>query len=171
MRFLQEASINKYEAILERSKTKHKEIMKKMRHLSKMQKPRFDEMVHRYHDEVFSEVDCTECGLCCRNLGPVFRNTDVKHICSKVGMAEKEFHEKYLVQDPDGVGFMLRELPCPFQDADNRCSIYDTRTLSCVNFPHTESGNIQKKLVGLALDSLYCPAAFMICEKIIDGYK
>jgi hypothetical protein len=140
-----------------------------MKHLSKLSKQGFDATVHRYHDEVFGEIDCTQCGLCCRNLGPIFRNTDIKHICATIGTPEKEFMTK-LMQDPDGVGFMLRELPCPFQDADNRCSIYDVRTLSCRNFPHTESVNIQKKLVGLALDSLFCPAAFLICEKIIDNY-
>ncbi len=162
--------INKYEILLERSKTKHKEVMKKMKHLSKMTKPHFDAIVHKYHEEVFSEIDCTECGLCCRNLGPVFRNTDIKHICSKIGLNVNDFHDKYLVQDPDGVGFMLRELPCPFQEPDNKCSIYDVRTLSCIVCPHTESVNIQKKLVGLALDSQFCPAAFMICERIIADY-
>jgi Fe-S-cluster containining protein len=74
------------------------------------------------------------------------------------------------MQDPDGVGFMLKELPCPFQNGDNTCAVYEKRTLSCSNFPHTESVNIQKKLVGLALDSLFCPAAFLISEKIIAGY-
>lgn len=145
--------------------------MRKMRHLSKLSKRDFDATVHRYHDEVFAEIDCTECGLCCRNLGPVFRNTDVMHICSAIGTNEKEFRNRYLMQDPDGVGYMLKELPCPFQEADNTCAVYEERTLSCRNFPHTKSVNVQKKLVGLALDSLYCPAAFLICEKIMENYK
>lgn len=141
-----------------------------MRHLSKLTKPHFDSLVHAYHDEVFSEIDCTDCGLCCRNLGPIFRNTDIKHICATIGTPEKEFMDTYLTQDPDGVGFMLKELPCPFQEKDNTCGIYEVRTLSCVHFPHTQSVNIQKKLVGLALDSQFCPAAFLICEKIIEHY-
>ncbi|HPX48259.1 MAG TPA: YkgJ family cysteine cluster protein, partial [Treponemataceae bacterium] len=88
----------------------------------------------------------------------------------EIGTDPKKFTEQNLRQDPDGVGFLLKELPCPFQNADNTCSVYDVRTLSCKSFPHTESKNIQKKLVGLALDSLYCPAAFLICEKIIEKY-
>lgn len=165
-----EDSITKYEHILERSKAKHKEVMKKMRHLSRLKKPGFDRIVHGYHEEVFSEIDCTECGICCRNLGPVFRNTDIKHICAAIGEDPAAFHARHLVQDPDGVGFMLRELPCPFQNGDNTCSVYEVRTLSCVNFPHTQSVNVQKKLVGLALDSMFCPAAFLIAEKIIENY-
>lgn len=141
-----------------------------MKHLSKLRKKGFDEIVHQFHDEVFGSIDCTECGLCCKNMGPIFRNTDIKHICAAVGLDLKRFLEERLMQDPDGVGFMLKELPCPFQNEDNTCSIYDVRTLSCSNFPHTKSTGIQKKLVGLALDSLYCPAAFLICEKIIETY-
>ena len=141
-----------------------------MRHLSKLNKQGFDKMVHGYHDEVFSRIDCVKCGVCCKNLGPIFRNTDIKHICATVGLSPKQFMDEYLEQDPDGVGFMLRKLPCPFQNEDNTCSVYDVRTLSCSNFPHTQSVNIQRKLVGLALDSLFCPAAFLIAEKIIDNY-
>ena len=60
--------------------------MKKMRHLSKLKTPGFDKMVHDFHDEVFNSLDCTKCGLCCRNMGPIFRNTDIKHICATIGM-------------------------------------------------------------------------------------
>jgi len=141
-----------------------------MRHLTKRNIKGFDRMVHGFHDEVFDEIDCTKCGLCCRNMGPIFRNTDIKHICAEIGTPSKKFMDDYLQQDPDGVGFMLKELPCPFQNEDNSCSIYDVRTLSCVNFPHTKEENIQRRLVGLALDSLYCPTAFLICEKILAVY-
>ncbi len=144
--------------------------MRHMKHLSKLNRQGFDKLVHGYHEEVFSQIDCVKCGACCKNLGPVFRNTDIKHICATVGLSPKAFMDEYLEQDPDGVGFMLKKLPCPFQNEDNTCSVYDVRTLSCSNFPHTQSGNIQRKLVGLALDSLFCPAAFLIAEKIIDNY-
>lgn len=159
-----------YERILLTSKAKHTEIKKRMRYLSKLHSPGFDKAVHAFHEEVFSQVDCTECGLCCKSLGPIFRNTDIKHICAEIGTSPKAFMKEYLEQDPDGVGYMLKKLPCPFQNEDNTCSVYEVRTLSCINFPHTEAKNIQRKLVGLALDSLHCPAAYMICEKIIAKY-
>ncbi len=161
---------NEYRAILEKSRAKKAEILRKMRHLSRMNRKGFDQMVHGFHDEVFSEIDCKKCGECCRNLGPVFRNTDIKWICATIGTNSREFMNKNLEQDPDGVGFILKKLPCPFQNEDNTCSIYEVRPLSCSNFPHTKSLNIQRKLVGLALDSQFCPAAFLLCEKIIAAY-
>lgn len=163
-------SKNEYRAILEKSRTKRAETMRKMRHLSRMNRKGFDRMVHDIHDEVFAEIDCRKCGECCRNLGPVFRNSDIKLICSAIGLGDKAFMDTYLEQDPDGVGFILKRLPCPFQEEDNACSIYEERPLACSNFPHTQSVNIQRKLVGLALDSQFCPAAFLICERIIEAY-
>jgi Fe-S-cluster containining protein len=159
-----------YEKILRESKLKHEAILRRMRQLARLSKKGFDAQVHAYHREVFATIDCMKCGNCCRNYGPVFRESDLKHICKSRGLPVREFFDEYLEQDPDGVGYQLRALPCPLQDPDNTCSEYEHRTLSCRAFPHTESKNIQRKLAGLALDSLYCPAAFLICEKIIENY-
>ena len=71
----------------------------------------FESAIHKYHDEVFDQIDCKECGLCCRNISPIFRKSDIKHICDYIGTPEKPFKEKYLMQDPDGVGFMLKKEP------------------------------------------------------------
>lgn len=162
--------INEYEHLLEKSKVRYPEILKQMRHFSKMNKKNFDHIVHDYHNEIFSQIDCTKCGHCCRSYGPVFRNTDVKHICKELGTSEKEFTAKYLQPDSEGVGFELQKLPCPLQNEDNSCSVYDVKPLSCSSFPHTLGRSIQRKLAGLAHDSLHCPAAYLICEKIIAEY-
>lgn len=162
--------IPEYEKILLRSNAKHPETLRKMRHLSRLSKNGFDAIVHKYHEEVFTIMDCQKCGNCCRNMGPRFRESDIKHICKTSGTNAKSFMERYLKEDPDGVGYVLKELPCPFQNEDNSCSNYENRTLSCREFPHTESRSMQKKLVGLAYDSLICPAASLISDKIIDNY-
>ena len=159
-----------YEKILLKSNAKHTETLRKMRHLSRLSKNGFDAIVHKYHEEVFAIIDCQKCENCCRSMGPRFRETDIKHICKSSGIHAQSFLEHYLKDDPDGVGYVLKELPCPFQNEDNSCSNYENRTLSCRDFPHTESRNIQKKLVGLAYDSLICPAASLISDKIINNY-
>jgi hypothetical protein len=162
--------IPEYEELLKRSNAKHKDILKKMRYLSKLNRNGFDITVHGYHDDIFSVIDCTKCGNCCRNYGPRFRETDIKLACRETGMDPRIFKHEKLEQDPDGVGYILKELPCPFQNTDNTCSIYAVRTLSCRQFPHTLEKNIQRRLVGLALDSRYCPAAYLIAERIIAEY-
>jgi len=96
-----------------------------------------------------------------------FRETDIKRLCKARGMDASEFKDAYLKQDEDGVGFVLKELPCPLQNDDNSCSEYENRPLACQEFPHTQSRNIQRHLVGLALDSLVCPAAYLIAERLM----
>lgn len=162
--------IPEYARLLDKSKARHKDLLRQMRHLSKLNKSGFDRTVWGYHDEIFEDIDCQKCGNCCRDMGPRFRESDVKLICKSSGQDPRAFAERYLKQDDEGVGYVLKEMPCPFQNADNSCSEYESRTLSCRDFPHTQSKNIQKKLVGLALDSLVCPAAYLIAEKIIEEY-
>jgi uncharacterized protein len=155
-----------YENLLAKSATRHKEILKNMKHLSKQNKAGFDSLVARFHDEVFGGIDCLQCGHCCKSMSPRFRETDIKLFCKSNGLDQRAFRDDLLKQDEEGVGFVLKTLPCPFQNADNTCSDYEHRTLSCRDFPHTRSRGIQKKLAGLAYDSLVCPAAYLIIEKI-----
>jgi Fe-S-cluster containining protein len=159
-----------YEGLLNKSRLRHKDILKNLKRLSKLTKPDFDRAVRGYDAAAFARIDCRRCGNCCRNYGPRFRESDIKAICKSAGLDRREFADAYLEPDSDGTGYQLRKLPCPFQAADNSCSEYEHRTLSCRQFPHTSGGGIQKKLAGLALDSLVCPAAYLICERIIAEY-
>lgn len=159
-----------YVRILEKSKAKHDEIVKKMRHISKHNNTGFDRDVWGFHDEVFDAMDCLACGHCCKTMSARFRETDIKLLCKATGQDPVAFKKRYLKQDEEGVGYVLKELPCPLQNEDNTCSEYEHRTLSCKDFPHTKARNVQKHLVGLAYDSLVCPAAYLIIEKIIAKY-
>lgn len=141
-----------------------------MRHLSKMNKNGFDQIVAKYHDAVFAQIDCLQCGNCCRALGPRFREMDIKLICKETGELPKAFKSRYLKNDDEGIGYVLKEMPCPFLGEENMCSVYELRTLSCQEFPHTQSRNVQKHLVRLSYNSLICPAAFLIAVKIMEEY-
>jgi uncharacterized protein len=159
-----------YARILDKSKATHDEIVKKMRHLARFDTSGFDRDVWGFHDEVFAKIDCLECGNCCKAMSPRFRETDVKLLCKATGDNPTAFKKRYLKQDEEGVGYVLQELPCPLQNEDGSCSEYELRTLSCKEFPHTKDRNIQKHLVGLAYDSLVCPAAYLIIERIIEKH-
>ncbi len=156
-----------YQRLLEKSAARYKDILKQLRFLAKRNKTGFDSLVAGFHDEVFSKINCLDCGNCCRAMSPRFRETDIKLICKACGRDPKSFKAEYLKPDEDGVGWVLRELPCPLQNEDGSCSEYELRTLSCREFPHTRSRAIQRKLAGLAHDSLVCPAAYLIAEKIL----
>jgi Fe-S-cluster containining protein len=162
--------IPEYQRILDKANARNKEIKRQMTHLSKMNKNGFDQIVAKYHDEVFADIDCLKCGNCCRALGPRFREMDIKLLCKETGGTPKAFKAKYLKEDDEGVGYVLKELPCPFLNEDDSCSEYDRRTLSCQEYPHTQSRSIQRHLVRLSYNSLICPGAYLIAVKIMENY-
>ncbi|OHD15113.1 MAG: hypothetical protein A2Z96_02745 [Spirochaetes bacterium GWB1_48_6] len=162
--------IPEYEKILEKSKSQQKEIQRQMLFLSKLNKKNFDHIVADYHDEVFAEIDCLKCGNCCRVLGPRFRDKDVKIIAKEIGTTPGEFVAEYLKADVDAAGYDLKTVPCPFLELDNSCNIYKKRPLSCEEFPYTQDHNIQRHLVRLAHNTLICPGAFLIVEKIMEEF-
>ena len=45
-----------------------------------------DEVVHRLHDEIVAQIDCTECGNCCNVLIPGVSEAEILRL-SKIGRA------------------------------------------------------------------------------------
>lgn len=162
--------IPEYEKILEKSKGMQKEIHRQMLYLSKLNKKNFDHVVADYHDEVFAEIDCLKCGNCCRVLGPRFRDKDVKIVAKEIGTTPEAFKAQYLKGEEDAAGYDLKVTPCPFLNQDNSCSVYHKRPLSCEEYPYTQDRAIQRHLVRLAHNTLICPGAFLIVEKIMAEY-
>lgn len=159
-----------YQRILDKARAKEKEILRQMLHLSKFNRTGFDQMVARYHAAVFEKIDCLECGNCCRIIGPRFRDKDIKILAKDTGLNPKTFVAQYLKSDIDPDFFVLEKLPCPFLNDDNTCSEYEKRPLSCEEFPYTETKNIQRHLVRLGHSAMFCPAAALIVEKIMEEY-
>jgi uncharacterized protein len=160
-----------YQRILDKSRAKEKELLKKMEHLQKFNRSGFDVTVTKYHNEVFEKIDCLQCGGCCRAIGPRFREKDVKVLSKAIGLPPKTFVSQYLKPDIDEDFYVLERLPCPFlNEADNSCTDYDIRPLSCAEFPYTNTHNIQRHLVRLAHSAMFCPAAALIVEKILEEY-
>jgi hypothetical protein len=71
-----------------------------------------DRIAKRTHREVFEQINCLECGNCCRTLATGFTDEDVKRISAHVKMTEEEFRTQYLEHDEWG-GTVTKSLPCP----------------------------------------------------------
>ncbi len=161
---------SEYEAILAKSRAQKKEILHKLAHLSKFNKNGFDRIVRGYHEAVFKNIDCLQCGNCCRLIGPRLRDKDYKVLAKEDCLTPKNYMMDYLKDDGDSGFYLFRELPCPYINEDNRCSVYEKRPLSCEEFPYTDGHNIQKHLVRLGHSAMVCPAAALIAERVIKEY-
>jgi len=124
-----------------------------------------DDAFHAVHEEVFAELNCLECANCCKTTSPIFYQTDIERAARFLKLKPGAFVEQYLRVDDDG-DHVLKSSPCPFLDADNYCSIYESRPKACREYPHTD----RKKMVQIMdltyKNTLVCPAVLEMVERL-----
>jgi Fe-S-cluster containining protein len=62
--------------------------------------------------------------------------------------------------------FVLKKAPCPFLNADNYCSIYNSRPTACREYPHTNRKKMRQILDLTFRNTLVCPAVLKITEEL-----
>jgi Fe-S-cluster containining protein len=135
------------------------------RQLSKKNPGKVDEAFQNLHEAVFAEVNCLDCGNCCKSLGPRITGADVRRISSVLKIKPSELTEKYLRLDEDD-DYVFRNMPCPFLSEDNYCKIYDDRPRACRDYPHTDRRRMQQILDITLINTETCPAVFEIVERL-----
>ncbi len=144
-------------------------IKRQMKYLGRFNIKNFDHIVAQMSDEAFAEIDCLKCGNCCRTTGPKMTDSEIRRACKAAGLDQESFKAKALKHD-DELGWMLVAPPCPFLRDDNACDIFDARPRDCDDFPYMRDRGIQRSLGRLAFNTTFCPAAYVIAEKIIERF-
>jgi Fe-S-cluster containining protein len=124
-----------------------------------------DETFHALHKEVFEEVNCLDCGNCCKSLGPRVTDADIRRISSALKMKPADLTSKYLRLDEDN-DYVFSSMPCPFLDQDNYCKIYENRPRACRDYPHTDRRRMIQILDITLKNTSTCPAVFEIVERM-----
>jgi len=158
------------ESELQKAKNKYKENKILMEKLKRMKRKDIDKLFVNIHEEVFSEIDCMECGNCCKALGPKVNNRDIDRIGKFINMRAGKVRKNYLQVDEDN-DFIFQSLPCPFLKEGNVCSVYEARPKACSEYPHTDMPNMQKKLHITLKNSLICPGVSRILERVREELK
>jgi uncharacterized protein len=136
-----------------------------LKKISSKNNRKIDDIAEKLHDEAFEKIDCRDCGNCCKTTSPRFNTADIRRISAHVGLSESAFEQKYLQFDEDG-DRVVKTLPCPFLDADNACSIYEVRPKDCQEYPHTNKKAFAERVRLNHNNTLVCPVAFYIVEKM-----
>ncbi len=132
----------------------------------KRQPPRdLDEVVHRLHEQVFAKTACLNCANCCKTTGPLWNERDKERVAKRLRLKTADFESSYLRLDEDG-DWVLKQLPCPFLEADNACSIYEDRPKACREYPHTDRVKQAQILDLTAKNALVCPAVSEIVARM-----
>lgn len=126
---------------------------------------KWDDASARVHEEVFEKADCLACANCCKTTPAIVERSDVKRIAKHLGLTPKGFIRKYLLEDING-GLVIQRVPCTFLNADNTCQIYEVRPNACREYPHTNQFGFHRRSKLNAKNTLVCPAAFEIVERL-----
>lgn len=147
-------------------KKKSKEHQKQYkRFFEKVSESKLIKQLPDLHDEAFSNINCLDCGNCCKNHSPTFKTTDIKRISKYLGIKDTSFIEQYLKLDEEN-DMVVQSTPCAFLEPDNTCRIYDVRPSDCARYPYTDEDVFVKRKQLTMANSMVCPAVFHILEKI-----
>ena len=72
----------------------------------------------------------------------------------------------YLDADDEDGPYKARQKPCPFLGEDDCCKIYDVWPTVCREYPHTDKEGFTFRTMGVANNTLVCPAVFWIVEQM-----
>ena len=124
-----------------------------------------DDVVHQLHHDVFKKIDCLDCANCCKTTSPIFKMPDIERLARLFKVKASAFIEEFLHVDKDG-DYVLNSAPCVFLRDDNTCSVYDYRPNACREYPHTDRKKVYQLLDLTLANTLICPAAFEIVERL-----
>ena len=153
------------DSLNERAKKVEKETKAFFKTVKKNRMRELDDMVHYLHEEVFEETDCLSCANCCRSLVPRITDRDIERIASAKRMKHHEVVSTYLRIDEDN-DYVFKNMPCPFLEADNYCSIYEDRPKACREYPHTDRKKFFQIHSLTIKNAATCPAVFKLLERL-----
>lgn len=123
-----------------------------------------DTIVHKINAFVTPQIDCTQCGNCCRSL--MINVTPEETVSLAVHLNEKieVVKEKYIEISSEGQ-MIVNTIPCHFL-ADSSCTIYENRFTECREFPHLLKDNFTGRLFGTLMYYSLCPIIFNVVESL-----
>ena len=123
-----------------------------------------DAIVHDINAVVTPQIDCTQCGNCCRslmiNVTPEETLSLALHLNEKIEIVK----EKYIEISAEGQ-MIVNTIPCHFL-ADSSCTIYENRFTECREFPHLHKENFTGRLFGTLMYYALCPIIFNVVEAL-----
>jgi len=138
--------------------------------LKKRPPKNLDQVVNALDEEVFEEIDCLECANCCSTISPTFTQRDIERIGKRLRLKPGEVIAMYLKLDEDD-DYVLKSVPCTFLQEDNRCEIYEDRPKACRDYPHTGTRKFHLHIGITKKNTMVCPAAFRIVERMQKIYS
>ncbi len=128
-----------------------------------MSNEKLDGIVKETTDRVWKQIDCTTCANCCKTLEILVDNDDIQRLAARLQISKREFTEKYIKLD-DYQDKVINQIPCPFLQEDNRCSVYEDRPKSCQDYPYLFASEFRSRTLSAISNSSCCPIVFNVWQ-------
>lgn len=155
--------------IIEKGQSNIKDTKALVKKLKKSKPKNLDQITHQLHEDVFDEIDCLDCGNCCKTTSPGMHDRDVERLAKHLKMKPVDLIAAHMEMDNDG-DYVFRSAPCPFLGADNYCSVYEARPLACREYPHTNRKRFYQVLDLSVKNTEICPAVVKVFEELKKHY-
>jgi len=123
-----------------------------------------DEMVSRLNETVSAQVDCTQCGNCCRSFMINVSKEEAGALADHFKLTGDAFKENYLEESLQG-NLIMKSIPCSFLSG-NVCTVYPLRFSGCREFPHLDRPGFTGRLFGTLQYYATCPIIFNVVEQL-----
>jgi uncharacterized protein len=122
----------------------------------------------RAAQEIHDQIDCRECGECCRVGEVELSDRDIEKLARFLGIEIKAFVAKFVMVGEDGDRILRRtEAGCVFLEG-NECTVYEARPANCERFPHVlrGAGSLQSRMWQFVDRATYCPIVYNWMEAV-----
>ena len=127
--------------------------------------PIVDKIFHKIVKEVEEQIDCTQCGNCCKELEPEVSEEEIHQLARLKEISVEAFKKIHIGIEPDtGIQFMKAK-PCEFLK-DKMCSIYPNRPSSCRDYPHLSHERSKFRIKRIMEQYIVCPIVFNSIEAL-----
>ena len=126
-----------------------------------------DRILRRIAQGIEEQIDCTQCGNCCKVATAVVTERDAERLARYLRITPAQFLAGYTMEDEEEGRILRRtaETGCVFLEGTT-CTVYDARPDACQRFPHVVrgAGSIASRMWQFVDRAVYCPIVYNSLE-------
>jgi Fe-S-cluster containining protein len=156
--------------IKQKSISREKENYKFRAFLKECDDNKIDKIVHAIYDKVIGEIDCTQCGNCCKHMNPSLTMKEIRVLSKIDNITTKAYIENHTEINSFENTHFLKQKPCKYLN-DKICTIYESRPNDCKSFPHIHKSSFSSRTLSMIEYYGICPIVFNVMEQLKGEFR